>query len=91
MFYVNFVYGLLYISSICLSRVCHSSNEIEIERQRDRQRERERKKERKKERQRERDRERKKKERENIVDLIQANIVTVNMFECPTHPFKVIC
>ena len=40
MFYINFVYGLLCISSVCLSRVCHSTKEIEIERERERERER---------------------------------------------------
>ena len=40
MFYINFVYGLLCISSICLSRVCHSTKEIEIERERERERKR---------------------------------------------------
>ena len=35
MFYINFVYGLLCISSICLSRVCHCTKEIEIERKKE--------------------------------------------------------
>ena len=54
MFYINFVYGLSCISSVCLSRVCHSTKEIEIEIERERERER-----REKERERERERKRK--------------------------------
>ena len=57
MFYINFVYGLSCISSVCLSRVCHSTKEIEIERERERERER-KEKQRERETQRERERQR---------------------------------
>ena len=45
------------VSSVCLSRVCHSTKEIEIEKEREREGERERKKEREGERERKKERE----------------------------------